>query len=42
LATGNGLLGVLVFWIGEFFKDEGELKSDKLERRKLWIGKEEI
>jgi len=24
LADGNGSFGVLVFWIGEFFKDEGE------------------
>lgn len=39
LAAGFGYLGILD---REFFKDEEGLKREKLERRNLWAGKEEI
>jgi hypothetical protein len=42
LAAGNGYFYVLVFCIGEFFRDEGGLKKGKLERGNLWRGFEEI
>jgi hypothetical protein len=35
-------LEVLEFCIGEFFRDEAGLKREKLERRNLRIGMEEI
>jgi hypothetical protein len=39
-------LGCWIWYLGildrEFFKDEERLKREKLERRNLWAGKEEI